>query len=461
MGYFGRKVIYSNAAEVNASNVLDVLAKSRPIHLKNRNKINFLYKYYRGIQPILNRKKDVRPEICNKIAENRAYEIVSFKVGYLCGEPIQYVSRSSKAQVGRDIARLNDMMLAESRATKDKEMFEWQMIAGTAYKMAMVSENKNAFSPFEIYITDPRDSYVIYSSAIGNKPLAGVYIGKDETDREIQTVYTDSEVFVCRGNEIIDVKSHALGRVPLVEYPANNARLGAFEPVIPILDAINTVASNRIDGVEQFVQSLMKFINCEIDKDTFAQLMQLGAIQIKSSDGNNADVEIMTQELNQTQTQTLVDYMYQTVLTITGMPNRNGGSSTSDTGAASLLRDGWSSAEARAKDSELMFKRSEQELLKIILPVCEELSGVRLSLQDVEIKFTRRNYENIQTKSQVLTTMLNNDKIDPRLAFYHCGLFTDSEEAYQLSMKWYEKQTAEMQKSLKEGLNDGRSAESV
>ena len=68
-----------------------------------------------------------------------------------------------------------------------------------------------------------------------------------------------------------------------------------------------------------------------------------------------------------------------------------------------------------------MFKRSEQEMLKVVLPICETLAGVSLTLKDVETKFTRRNYENIQTKAQVLCEMLNNVKIDPKLAFSHCG----------------------------------------
>ena len=93
------------------------------------------------------------------------------------------------------------------------------------------------------------------------------------------------------------------------------------------------------------------------------------------------------------------------------MPNRNGGSSTSDTGAAVLLRDGWSLAEARAKDSENMFKKAEKKMLKLVLRICRELSDFDIALKDIELQFTRRNYENIQSKSQVLTTMLDNPKI--------------------------------------------------
>ena len=56
------------------------------------------------------------------------------------------------------------------------------------------------------------------------------------------------------------------------------------------------------------------------------------------------------------------------------------------------------------------------------------------------MRFTRRNYEGIQSKSQVLIAMLNNPKIHPQLAFQHSGMFSDSESAYTMSMKYYEEQ---------------------
>jgi hypothetical protein len=143
------------------------------------------------------------------------------------------------------------------------------------------------------------------------------------------------------------------------------------------------------------------------------------------------------EELNQTQAQIKAENDYQTVLTICGMPNRNGGSSTSDTGSAVIMRDGWEAAEARAKDSETLFKCSEKECLRIILNICRDTGKLNLSVSDIDIRFTRRNYENIQAKSQVLVSMLQNEKIDPRLAFEHCGMFPDPELAYAMSMAYY------------------------
>lgn len=171
--------------------------------------------------------------------------------------------------------------------------------------------------------------------------------------------------------------------IPIFEYPANNAKLGAFEIVLPLLDAINNTDSNRMDGVEQLVQAFIKFINCDISKEEYEEFLQLGAIKVKSVDGQAADVDMVTSELNQTQSQTLKSDIYNAVLTICGLPNRNGGSSTSDTGSAVIMRDGWSDAEARAKDSENVFKRSEKKMLKLVLRICRELTDMDLYLKDI------------------------------------------------------------------------------
>lgn len=446
MEMYGRKVITTDATEITSENIVAELNEAYNLHSTNRGEIEYLWNYYRGKQPILQRTKTVRPEICNKIVENRANEIVSFKVGYLCGEPIQYVGRNSDDNVSKAIAELNEMMFSENKATKDKEVVEWQMICGTAYRLVLPDEmGSEDDAPFEIHTLDPRDTFVVYSSEVGNKPIFAVKYRTDKENRRIASVYTEKGYWKLVDDKVVEYLPHALGMIPIFEYPANNARQGAFEIVLPLLDAINTVASNRMDGVEQFIQAFIKFINCDISSDDFDKLKDMGAIKVKSIDGQQTDVDIVTNELNQMQTQTLVDYLYQTVLTVCGMPNRNGGSSTSDTGSAVVLRDGWSSAETRAKDSELMFKKAEQNPLKLILRIVRDTRGLSdalygLRLRDIDIRFTRRNYDNIQSKSQVLVSMLQQNKIHPRLAFTSCGLFCDAENAYQMSMDYYKEQ---------------------
>lgn len=456
---YGRRMITTDATDITDKNILKELDKTLIKHRLNRGEIEYLWNYYRGKQPILERTKQIRPEICNRIVENRANEIVSFKVGYLCGEPIQYIGRNGDESVSKGVSLLNEMMFSENKATQDKEVIEWQMICGTAYRLVLPdSPFDEDDAPFEMYTLDPRDSFVVYSNEVGNKPLLGVRYCTDENGIATYSVYSAKHFWKVRDAKIIESKAHALGMIPIFEYPSNNARLGAFEIVLPLLDAINNVASNRIDGIEQFVQAFWKFIGCSIDKKKFEEFKELGAILVPPNDngGGNVDVDLIVKELNQDQVQTLVDYMYQTVLTVCGMPNRNGGSSTSDTGSAVLLRDGWSLAEARAKDSELMFKRSEQNMLKLVLRICRDTENVpsevnALRLKDIAFQFTRRNYEAIQSKSQVLVSMLQQNKIHPRLAFQHCGMFTDPEDAYRISQEYYDEQ---MEKAAEQTLTD-------
>ena len=443
---YGRRVITTDVEEITAENVVDVLREAMSVHELNRGEIEYLWKYYKGNQPILTRTKAVRPEICNKIVENRANEIVSFKVGYLCGEPIQYVGRNSDEAITNGIGTLNEYMFLVDKPALDQEVVEWDMICGTANRMVLDNDKYDAESdeaPFEIFTLDPRNSFVVYSTDVKRTRKMGVKYNEDEYGFRTYSVYTDTLCFLIEGDKVVAVKPHGLGGEPIIEYPANNARLGAFEIVLPLLDAINNIESNRMDGVEQFIQAFVKFINCDITKEDFEALKDLGAIKVKSLDGQQADVDIVTNELNQQQTQTLKEDIYKAILSICGLPSMSDGStSDSSNNGAVILKNGWQGAETRAKDSEMMFKRSEKEMLKLVLKLCDGLADLKLKLKlkDIDMKFTRRNYDNIQSKSQVLVAMLQQPKIHPLLAFTHCGMFSDPESAYTMSNAYYEEQ---------------------
>ena len=258
-------------------------------------------------------------------------------------------------------------------------------------------------------------------------------------------MYTADREFVIRNGRLASEAANPMGAVPIVEYELNSERMGVFEAVLSLLDAINTVESNRVDGVQQFVQSLLVLENVEIDTEEFEALKRTGCIKVTSTDGVKASIQLLTSELNQDQVQTLVDSMYRTVLAICGMPFNVGGSgSTSDTGAAVTMRDGWSNSESRCKETEAYFTRSERRFLSLALRVARtaypELSGLAASA--VEVKFTRSNHEAIQSKAQVLTTLLGSGRVHPRLAFAAADIWSDPERAYDLSEAYVAQQRA-------------------
>lgn len=441
--YSGRREIVTSMTEINRSNVLDVLNNAFPTHQANKSDIEYLYKYYKGVQPVLFRAKEVRPEICNRIVENRANAIVAFRVGYTVGKPVQYVSSVSDESVSKSIARLNDMMRVTGKASKDKQLVEWMMICGTGYRVVLPSTDRNAFVPFEMATADPRNCFVVYSNDIWRTPVAGVYYTVDEHQDYTFHVYTDESYFRVEGwqsGKVAEETANPVGRIPIIEYPLNMARLGAFEVVLDLLNALNTLDSNNLDSVEQFVQSLLVLYNCELDDGVTANtIRQAGMILLKSTADSRADVKVISESLDQGQTQTLKRAILDAINEIAGIPSQsNGNTSDSSNNGAVVLRNGWQGAETKAQDFEQMFNAPEHRLITIVTDICRRLlPDFVLDPTAVEPKFTRRNYEDILSKSQTLVTMLGCDKVHPQSAYEVCGLFVDAQDAYNMGMDWY------------------------
>ena len=465
---YGRRVIYTDASNITAENIVEVIRDAYDKHTQNRDEIDYLYNYYKGKQPILDRIKQVRPEINNKIVVNYANEIVSFKVGYLISEPVQYVARDKKNEA---VKLLNDYMYQIGKQAQDKEILEWNHICGTAYRYVQALDPKvvgKGDTPFDLFTLDPRTTFIIYSSTFEKKRMAAVTYTISEDDDTVRNfvVYTKNNVFTFSDNGIetdtFKEENNALGEIPIYEYPANNARLGAFEIVLPLLDAINRTESNRLDGIEQQIQTFLKFINCEIDDKGIENLQKWGAIKIKSDDGRQADVQAVTVDFSQDGAQLSKDDLYSAVLTICGMPAQGKGQSVSANNGAILIQNGWSQAETRAQASETMFKGAERLLLNLIFKICETNGKDKLDLRisDVDAKFKRHNYENVQVKAQVLCEMLNTPRIHPKLAFESCGLFSDPENAYLESEQHYKEMLEKWEiedKPDEDGVNgDGR-----
>lgn len=432
MDLFGRTVITTNVEFVDRTNILEVLQQAVPIHETNVTQINYLYGYYKGEQEILERSdKTIRDDINYKVLENRCKEIVDFKEGYAIGDPIQYNDRTGENQEA--INELNDIMDYEGRNHIDESTVEWNMICGTAYKVAQPKEDE--FSPIEIASLDPRQTFVVYASSFRKEPLLGVWFVTDNENNTYYYCYTPNKFYKVENNEtIVEETANGIGYIPIVEFPCNNARIGAFEPIIGLQDALNIVDSDRVNAVAEYVQSLIVATNCNFDEGvTATDIMKSGIVRLTSADGIHQDLKLLSQELDQASTQTLKDDIYNSILTICSMPNRNGGSSTSDTGIAVVYRDGWSAAETWQKKYEVVYKRSEREFLNVCCAIFDTTKGPKLRPSDIEVKFTRKNYENISLKVQVLDQMLNNPKIAPRLAFIYSNIFPDPEEAYKES----------------------------
>lgn len=451
---FGRKRIVTNYTEVNQYNVRDFIKKTMPTHMKNAAEMQYLFDYYRGKQPILCRTKEVRSDIIDNTVINHAQEIVSFKVAYLLSEPIVYVGRHGDDGESESLNQLNDWMTSADKTTHDKEIADDFNICGVAMRMVYPSE-KGSDVPFEDWVLDPMKSYVAYENtpAKNSRKVAGVTFVENEVDgKTVKTfeVYTDRLHITVTDDKVTHVEVNQIGVIPIVEYVNNEFRMGSFEPVLSIMDAINTLESNRVEATEQNVQALLWFNDIEMDPDTVESLKTNPSAFVFTRSvvgGATPSIKSVAVELQQADQQVLANDLYKSILQITGMPSTgDGNTSDSSNNGSTIVRNGWQHAEERAKDTAVLWKRSDREFLRAVFSICNTKSGFNgIDVSCVDLKFTRRTYEDTMSKATVLTSLLGCDKVAPKVAYAVSNIVPDPEEACKQGMEWYEEQEKKAQ----------------
>jgi len=442
---FGRKVIYAdyNEEDMNEETIAKILTDVFPIHLDNVAQIDYLEKYYKGYQPIIGKKKEVRPTINNTVVENNAYFVTEFKKSYVFGEPIQYVQRGEIAN--DEVSVLNSYMLEIEKYPKDMELAESMYISGIGHRIVLPSNDNE--SPFNIENLDSKMTFVVYSSFLPHKKLFACTYTIGVKDNMLRgSIYTKTGYYkINKENlastfEVTFVKPHILGRIPILEYNLNKSRLGIIEIVMDIFNQINRITSNEMDGLEQYVQSLLVFVNQDIDPEDFKDLLDLGAVKIATSDPSRpADIKLLSNNIDHLNTKTLHDRLLNNALTIIGIPKNNEKSTGGDTGQARMIGEGWTMADERAKQDEMQFKRCANPELELILRICKltprsEINT--LTVKQVEQKFTRNKSDNFLVKSQGMMNQIKSG-IAPDVAMASSGLYSDTNEVYNKSMEFY------------------------
>ena len=450
---FGRLDIYASFDEINADNVISELNSALVYHVMNMLQEEFLYWYRRGVQPILQRTKDIREDILNIVQENHAEEFVAFKNGYFLQQPVNYVARKKGVQT--KLKKLNEFLYRSGKHAADNKTADWFHTVGKGVTYIEPSDDDNA--PFRAYALDPRSAFVVYSLRPGNKPIMGVNLvtadGKAKFD-----VFTEREVyhlsgtvvgtmittevnhnFLVTATTLDSVEPNVLGRIPIIEYRYNSVNMACFEAAIPILDEINNIVSNACDGVEQFIQSLAIAVNCEFPENTtVSDIRKAGMIALRSIGENKADFKILAEQLDQTQTKVLVDRLYDQALRIAAMPARSNGSTTYDTtGSAVLANFGWYQADCAARNTEDLYHESNKQFDAIVVEILRRKGILDIELNDFEPQFSHGETANIQSKAQAFQTLMAAG-LHPELAMAKSGISNDPVKDAAMSEKYIE-----------------------
>jgi hypothetical protein len=120
------------------------------------------------------------------------------------------------------------------------------------------------------------------------------------------------------------------------------------------------------------------------------------------------DVSVLNTRINQSEVQTLQDFLCKKVEEALHIPNRETRGSSGDTGTAVENRAGYRALENIAGLVTLQARKAETKALDVILQICKTQTGcpfASLNINDIEIKANRNKVENLTTASNAYSTL--------------------------------------------------------
>lgn len=313
------KEYYNNYSDVFTMNReeeinVEVINNFINLHRKRIPRYDRLEKLYKGVHEILmsEPKENGKPD--NRLVVNLAKYITDTFNGFFIGIPIK---------TSIDDSDLNQMMQnyrnRNSIDDNESEISKMASIYGHAYEYLYQNENSLTDSTY----INPKSAFVVYDDTIAQKPLFAVFYSasydKDKRGVLRGELLTKNYIYKITGtyNEIklTDEKPHYYGDVPLIEYIENEERMGLFEPVESLINALNKTLSEKANDVDYFSDAYLKVLGTEIEDRHITDIRNSRIINLWGEGSESSVVEFM-QKPNADETQEnlidrLIEFIYQ------------------------------------------------------------------------------------------------------------------------------------------------------
>jgi SPP1 family phage portal protein len=460
----GRVRITADVSEITADNVIDVLQKAYYVHQTNKQQIEYLINYEKGLQP-LQREKKTRKDIDIQVVDNLANEITNFRVSYKWGNKITFGQRADKDASGNDpdtdntaINQLNEMFDSEHFSSKVVEAFTGMEISGVGYMMVDIKKDyeKNG-SVFDIIPLDPLTTFVVYDNTVFHRPLMGVvYIERENGDIQYTCFTKDRRYeilnltqFYKNGNpkkerswqpaERND-ELNPMGAVNIIEFSRSYDRTGCFERQIPAMDAVNILESDFVNDVAQNTQALWWINDADFPKDENGNDVTPVSgqwIATYTSKGDNKKPLIQPLIIQTNYEGILNDIKFQRDI-VKQKANcpvamTTGGGST---GTATSMSNGWEAAETSAAMETEVVKAKLLDVAKLAITAVKESTDTpkgciirKLSPADVQVNVMRKKNYDLATKANTFATLISHG-VHPRHALIAIEAFPDTTLVY-------------------------------
>lgn len=278
-------------------------------HERTHDRYTKLHRYYMGEHDIINRQ--VSDGLANnKIVNNHAKYITDITTSYLVGNPVTY-----SASENFNIEPIKDAYLAQDAASIDVSLEKHSSIYGRAYELIYIDGSSQPKS----VLVNPWNAFVVYNDDCTHFPLFGVYYYKNRTiDGAVSglvcNVYTNTGEFTYQSRsdnwnnlELTYEGVHYFGAVPMIEYENNEEHQGDFEQLISLIDAYNTLESDRINDKEQFVDSFLFLKNILVDTEDAKKLRREKILMATPGEHENADAKYLYKNLSEADIKVLRD----------------------------------------------------------------------------------------------------------------------------------------------------------
>lgn len=240
---------------INKSVILKLIQQ----HSTLAQRIEMLEAYYDGEHAIKQRTR-TKGAPNNKIAVNFAKYITDISTGYFISNPITYSCADTDLE-----ALLTAFDHAYVDDTDADNAFEASQ-NGLAFEYVYAKEGETELRTKNLCA---KNTFMIYDTSIEENEVAAVYyrtLHDDATDRlkYVATVCTTHFIYELNIYDSTEVqltteqaREHYFGAVPVICYQNNHNAYGDYEQVIDLIDAYNTVMSDRVNDIQDFVDAVL------------------------------------------------------------------------------------------------------------------------------------------------------------------------------------------------------------
>lgn len=260
------------------------------------------------------KKKEYKPD--NRLAVNFAKYLTDVFGGFFCGIPIKIdTDEETIADYLNLLDRYNGLDSVNAELARHCDIY------GHGYEIYYVDED----GQIAVSALSPMDGFMIYDESIRRRPRYFVRYYTDVnniirgsvSDNQIVRYFMIDTSLHFTGEEQL----HGFAEVPATEYKENDVRMGVFEPVMSLINALNKALSEKANDIDYFSDAYLKILGARLENEDLETIRDDRIINLETENGENLVVEFMGKPDGDASQEHLIDRLTKLIFTISMVAN--------------------------------------------------------------------------------------------------------------------------------------------